>query len=106
MSPPDDPKREKRLARLERARNLTQLSPKRLLEALIDAEDAGALARSLPSDQLYYAIAEVGLSDAADVVQLASPTQFKAFVDLGGWEKDRVDPKRVLAWLESASVAP
>ena len=47
-------------------------------------------------------MAEVGLADATDVVQLASPAQFQALVDLGAWKRDTFDPHGLLEWLRAA----
>jgi hypothetical protein len=90
------------LARQQLRRQLSQLSPRRRMEALTEAEDARALVRSLPEGELYTTIQDVGLADATELVQLASPKQFKAFVDLGAWKRDRVDPHAVLTWLRAA----
>ena len=92
--------KEEALATARRA--LSRLSARQKLDALIDAEDPKALVRSLPSQDLYYAIVEVGLQDATEIVQLASPAQFRGFVDLGGWKRDRLDPHEVLMWLRAA----
>nr|WP_153864842.1 MULTISPECIES: DUF6178 family protein [Myxococcaceae] len=83
-------------------RQLAQLSPKARLDALISAPDARRLVRSMPAEDLYFAIADVGLADSPELVQLASPAQFRTFVDLGGWERDRIDPHALLTWLRAA----
>jgi hypothetical protein len=92
--------RQAALARARRA--LSRLTPERKLDAIIESEDARALVRSLPSTELYYAISQVGLQDATEVVQLASPAQFRSFVDLGAWKRDRLDAHEVLTWLRAA----
>ncbi len=79
-----------------------RLSPKQRVDALLEAPDARAVVRSLPPEDLYVTIQEVGLADATELVQLASPGQFRAFVDLGGWQRDKVDPHAVLIWLRAA----
>lgn len=79
-----------------------QLSPRKRVEALFDAQDTAALVRSLPAEDLYVTIQEVGLADATELVQMASPSQFRTFVDLGGWVKDKVEPHAVLTWLRAA----
>ena len=56
----------------------------------------------MPPEQLYTTVVEVGLADAAEVVQLASPEQFQALVDLGAWKKDALDPHATLEWLSAA----
>ncbi|WP_375765927.1 DUF6178 family protein [Archangium gephyra] len=83
-------------------RQLASLPAKKRLDALIESRDARALVRSLPAEDLYFTIMEVGLADATELVQLASPEQFRAFVDLGGWKKDAVDLHQVLTWLRAA----
>lgn len=88
--------------RQELVRRLSTLPSGKKLEALIEAPDAKALVRSVPAEELYYAIVDVGLADSADIVQLASPEQFRAFVDLGGWKRDRLEPHQVLTWLRAA----
>jgi hypothetical protein len=94
--------KDKQLARIEFRRKLATLTSKGKLEALIDTANALELVRSVPAEDLYYAIADVGLDDAHDVVQLASPTQFRTFLDLGSWKKDEAQPSTVLAWLHAA----
>ncbi|RKH84911.1 hypothetical protein D7Y21_23825 [Corallococcus sp. AB045] len=90
------------LAPREERQRLMRLSPRQRVAALFDAEDTPALVRSLPAEDLYVTIQEVGLADATELVQLASPAQFRTFVDLGGWAKDKLDPHAVLTWLRAA----
>ncbi|MGA9524145.1 MAG: DUF6178 family protein [Myxococcaceae bacterium] len=93
---------DKSLQRLEVHRRLARLSPKEKLDALIDASNSKVLVRSMPAEELYYAILDVGLVDTTDIVQLASPTQFRTFVDLAAWTRDGMDPHQVLTWLRAA----
>jgi hypothetical protein len=90
------------LQRLEVRRRLARLSPRDKLDALIDAPNSGELVRSMRAEDLYHAILDVGLSDTTDIVQLASPSQFRAFVDLAAWKRDRMDPHQLLTWLRAA----
>lgn len=72
------------------------------MDALIESPDARAVVRSLSAEELYTTIQEVGLADSTELVQLASPKQFRAFVDLGAWKRDRVELHSVLTWLRAA----
>ena len=90
------------LALRELSQRLMRLSPRQRLDALLDGPDARAVVRALPPENLYVTIQEVGLADATELVQLASPGQFRAFVDLGGWKRDALDPHDVLTWLRAA----
>ncbi len=83
-------------------RQLASLPARKRLDALIESRDARALVRSLPAEDLYFTIMEVGLADSTELVQLASPEQFRTFVDLGGWKKDQVALHEVLTWLRAA----
>lgn len=81
---------------------LARLQGKRKLDRILDAEDPGALVRSLPAEDLYFTIQEIGTSDARPLVQLASPEQFRTFVDLDAWERHTLHPVKVLVWLDLA----
>ncbi len=93
---------DRKAAREKLVRRIMELAPRQKLDAIISAADAPALLRSLPAHELYMAIVDVGLADATEIVQLASPEQFRTFVDLAAWQKDRMDPHEVLAWLRAA----
>lgn len=94
--------KDSQLASRELRQRLMRLSPRQRVDALLEAPDARAVVRSLPPEDLYVTIQEVGLADATELVQLASPGQFRAFVDLGGWKRDKVEPHAVLTWLRAA----
>jgi hypothetical protein len=97
--------KEKALAPAELARARAELSDargRRRLDVILDARDPQALVRALPADEVYLLVREVGLADAAELVRLASPEQFKTFLDLDAWSRDRLDPRRVLPWLRAA----
>jgi hypothetical protein len=72
------------------------------LDLILDSPGPQALVRALPADELYLAIRDVGLDDAAPLVQLASAEQFKVFLDLEAWSRDGFDPRRTLPWLRAA----
>ena len=96
------PGKDKATKRAELTRRLMQLAPKSRLDTLLDSTDARGLVRAVNAEDLYMTILDVGISDATEIVQLASPAQFKVFVDLAAWRKDRIDPLEVLTWLRAA----
>jgi hypothetical protein len=81
---------------------MSALPARERLDALLAAKDVSALVRALPPEQLYATIGEIGLADTTELVQLASPEQFQALVDLGSWKRDTLDPHRLLEWLRAA----
>jgi hypothetical protein len=94
---------EKRQARrAELVRRLTELAPRHRVDAMMEEVDGRALVRSLPAEEVYSTIIDVGLADCTEIVQLATPEQFRTFVDLAAWQRDRMDPLEVLHWLRAA----
>lgn len=94
---------EKRLLRrAELVRRLTDLAPRNRIDAMMEEVDGRALVRSLPAEDVYSTIIDVGLADSTEIVQLATPDQFRTFIDLAAWQRDRMDPLEVLHWLRAA----
>jgi len=83
-------------------RTLQSLPPRKRLDALLSQDKAALAVRSQSADALYRDIQEVGLADAEEIIQLASPRQFRTFVDLGAWRKDGLDHHALLAWIAAA----
>jgi hypothetical protein len=73
----------------------------RRAEALLEEPDAAQLIPQIPVQDLYYAIKEVGLADAYEVLALATPEQVRGFLDLDIWERDHLDETRMNEWLEA-----
>jgi hypothetical protein len=97
--------REKALERreLDEARAaLARARGKQRLDVILDARNPQGLVRALPADELYLTIRDIGLGDAAPLVQLASADQFKVFVDLDAWSRDGFDPRKALPWIRAA----
>jgi len=88
------------LARLRQ--ELAAAHGRRRLDLVYDAPDPAALVRSLPADELYFTIRDIGLADADELVRFATPGQFRALLDLDAWHKDRLDVSRALPWLRAA----
>lgn len=97
--------RQKALAPAELAQARAALSAARgrkRLDVILSVRDPQALVRALPGDELYFTIRDIGLADAAILAQLASPKQFRTFLDLDAWSGDGFEPRKVLPWLRAA----
>ena len=81
---------------------LARAHGKQKLDIILDASDPQALVRSLPAEDLFFAVQEIGKADASPLVQLASPEQFRTFVDLDAWRGETFDPHEMLLWLRLA----
>jgi hypothetical protein len=70
-------------------------------DAILAEKDAAQLVPKLPVQELYYAIQEVGLADAQELVALASPEQIRGFLDLDVWQRDHLDEVRMRQWIDA-----
>jgi hypothetical protein len=85
------------------AKRLAAAVGHRKLDVFLDSPDPRALVQSLPAEDLYFTVKELGLVDAYELVQLASATQFRTFVDLDCWRKDELETRGLLPWLAAAA---
>lgn len=79
-------------------RQLAQARAKQKLDLLLDSP---ALVRRLPPEELYLALLEIGPDEAADIVAMATPEQFRHFVDMAAWGRsdEGPSPSEVARWL-------
>jgi len=77
---------------------------KEKLDYLLSAPDPEALVQAIPDQELYLALLEIGPEDAAEVVALSSPSQFRHAIDLSAWPGRDAgpEPARLLRWLRLA----
>jgi len=68
-------------------------------DAVFDVEDPERLVPLLPVQELLFAIQEMGVIDAGDLVALTTSAQVQAFLDLSIWTRDRLDPEESDDWL-------
>jgi hypothetical protein len=69
------------------------------VEFLLAQPDAAAVVAEMPLQDLYYLVKEVGLADAHELLELATPEQFQGFLDLEAWQGDRLEPAEARPWL-------
>lgn len=78
---------------------LEQVDARARQHLILSSRNSLTLARSLSSEKLFYTLKEIGLTDATDLLALASPEQVRDMVDLDCWRKDTLDDRRMLTWL-------
>src|SRR5437870_3459153 len=69
--------------------------------ALLDEPGIERRVPQLPIQELFYAIKEVGLNDALELLHLASPEQIRGFLDLDAWQKDQFLAERAADWFDA-----
>jgi hypothetical protein len=85
-------------------RALQNARGKQKLDLIFSAPDPQQLVEALPAEELYFAVLDVGPDDATEVVAMASPEQFRHFVDMAAWRGPDEGPRtsEVLRWLRLA----
>ncbi len=73
----------------------------RRADAILSDPDADRLIPTLPIQDLYLAIKDVGLEDAEELVARASAEQLQGFVDLDTWERDELSVEKMRPWMET-----
>lgn len=78
---------------------LGRLRGKKRMEMILEQKDPAALVAEMPVQDLYFLIKEVGLADAGELIELATPEQFQGFLDLDVWDVDRLRDADARPWL-------
>ena len=73
---------------------------KERLHYLFLSEHPEQLVQLLPELEVFLTVKEVGERDSLDLISLTTPEQFQYLIDLDLWEKDRLDPEKILNWME------
>ncbi len=66
---------------------------------LVEAQDAEALVRRLPAQEIYLLIKELGLTEVPELLAAADVDQFTAFLDLDCWQGDVFNARTAAEWL-------
>ena len=80
----------------EQVRTILGLDPYLQQNLLMLSEKAVEVTRSLPVEEIYNLIKEVGKEDSLLVLSMASPDQLQYIFDLEWWQGDKFQPKRAL----------
>ena len=83
----------------EQIARLEQVDARTRQQLILSSGHSFDLVRSLSSEKLFYTLKEIGLSDAVDLLALASPEQTRDMIDLDCWRKDALDDRRLLSWM-------
>ena len=80
---------------------LREARGKQKLDLLLSTDAPQKLIRSLPPEDLYLALLDIGPDDAAEIVSMATPEQFRHFVDMSAWRGGDEGPRttEALRWL-------
>ncbi len=68
------------------------------VDELLSQPNARLAVRELPEQELYFAIRELGLQDALELLRLCSPEQTRALIDIDCWQRDTLDVERLKEW--------
>ncbi len=70
------------------------------LDAIIDSPESLPLVHSFSEEDFFFLVNDIGLDDALPLLSLASLKQWEYIVDLDIWERDRMNFRPVLKWLD------
>ena len=73
---------------------------KERLHYLFLSEHPEELVQQLPDLEVFLTVKEVGEKDSLELISLTTPEQFQYLLDLDLWKRDRLDPEKILHWME------
>ncbi len=99
----DDKADKKALERFEKLRakrlQILALPPIKAMDSILEDPQPAALVHSLPEQDLYFLIHDIGVGDSLPLLALASNRQWEHIVDLEVWRKDQINIDSVSRWL-------
>ncbi len=81
-------------------RDISSLPPQDALNHILDYHQPAALVHSLPEEDLYFLIHDIGPEDALPLLSLASARQLDFILDREIWRKDRMDNQTLTRWFD------
>ena len=84
----------------EQVKCVLSMPPALQTKLLVLCEDAIEVTRSIPAEEIYNLIKEVGKEDSLLVLSIASADQLQYMFDLEWWQGDKFQPERAMEWLE------
>ena len=96
----DKDKESKEIPLERKIERILKEDPRKRYDLILDSEDAPALVRSMPLQDLFLTVKDKGVSDSLQVIELAAPTQIQFMLDMEVWPAGRLSSLRLLRWLE------
>jgi len=101
---PEDPQEAKKVFQFLTLQNQLELilrsRGKERLQILFLSEHPEELVPSLPEQEIFLTIKEVGEKDCLELISLTTPEQCQYLLDIELWKRDQLDPEKVLHWME------
>ncbi|MFQ5717347.1 MAG: DUF6178 family protein, partial [Nitrospinales bacterium] len=88
-----------RMSLPEQARCVMQAKGRQKQDLLLLSPRASELVRSLPPEEVYYMVKEIGEKDSLPVLSAISQEQLQYIFDVEWWRGDQFLPHRVVDWL-------
>ncbi|MDJ0667888.1 MAG: DUF6178 family protein [Desulfobacterales bacterium] len=77
-----------------------QMPPEEALVRILEHPQPAALVHSLPEEDFYFLIQDIGPDDAHPLIALGSQRQLEYLLDQNVWSRDRIDIHTLFLWLE------
>ena len=84
----------------EQAKCVLSLPPALQVKLFVLCEDAVEVTQSIPAEEIYNLVKEVGKEDSMLVLSIVSADQLQYMFDLEWWQGDKFQPDRAMEWLE------
>jgi len=97
----DNSKTLQRVLQLQgKRRAIMELPAEKALDRILDDPQPAALVHSFPEQDFYLLVNEIGPEESLPLLALATTKQWEHIVDLGVWQKDRIELNSVTRWMD------
>ncbi len=95
----DDPVSSAVIALRQERKDILSLSAENALNRILEAKHPAALVHSLPEEDFYFLVHDLGPEDALSLLALASNKQREYILDMVTWYRDQLQLKPTIKWL-------
>ena len=93
-------KKNKDVALSAERREVLSMPPGKALDAILEHPYPVTFVQSMAEEDLYMLVHTIGPDDALPILGLASNDQWRYFLDMEVWARDRIDPVAATQWLD------
>lgn len=91
---------ENRRRNLARRLEILRMEPEKALAAIIEESEPLPLVHSIPEEDFFILMHDVGVNDFLPVLAMANDRQWEHVLDMEIWDSDRINPASLGKWLD------
>ncbi|MBN2062710.1 MAG: hypothetical protein JW882_20075 [Deltaproteobacteria bacterium] len=79
---------------------MSELSGMEAMNRILGVDDPSKMIRGLSRVDFFWLVKKIGAEDSHALLELASNEQWQYLLDMEIWKRDRLDPVKIISWIE------